>query len=217
MIDHTTLYFVRICASPSAGFEVKVTGNTCGPILDLHKPVVIDGWRASDDADNGRGDLLPGVEFFTARGRTEAKEPGSEGIYIERLTVEFAPDGGLTPVVPLFGLGVSGTDGRMVRDLLNEKAVVLVGPTVFVSFSEEGVEGFGNTPGRGGVLGSSKSSNIHHPFSRVRAVGSNIKKISVFHVFCYTLEERSRLVERDGECHLGHILANHGFQDTLHN
>ena len=60
-------------------------------VLDLHQAVVVDGGVASNDTDDGRGDLLPGVEFFLAAGGggTKAKEPGTERVNVERLAVEF--------------------------------------------------------------------------------------------------------------------------------
>jgi hypothetical protein len=48
---------------PAAGFEVELADFSGVVVLDLHNAVVVDGRVTCDDADDGRGDLFPGVEF----------------------------------------------------------------------------------------------------------------------------------------------------------
>jgi hypothetical protein len=46
---------------------------------------------------------------------------------------------------------------------------------------------------------------------------ARVKEIGVLHVFCHSLKQRRWLVERHGQRHLGHILSDHGLEDTLSN
>jgi len=84
---------IRGAGFPAPLLEVEDADVFGGVICDFHGAVVVDGGRAGDDADDGGGDLLPGVEFFGAAvGGTETKEPGSEGVDVEGLAVEFGTD-----------------------------------------------------------------------------------------------------------------------------
>jgi hypothetical protein len=49
---------------PAAGLEVESANFAGGVVLDFHGAVVVDGGGASDDADDRRGNLFPGVELF---------------------------------------------------------------------------------------------------------------------------------------------------------
>ena len=79
---------------PASGFEVQDAELSGGVILDFHRPVVIDGWVAGDDADDGRGDFLPGIEFYAACGGAKTQKPGAKGIDVEGFAVEFRLDRG---------------------------------------------------------------------------------------------------------------------------
>lgn len=48
---------------PAAGLEVQGADFAGGVVADFHGAVVVDGRVAGDDADDGRGNLFPGVEF----------------------------------------------------------------------------------------------------------------------------------------------------------
>lgn len=74
---------------PAAGFEVEGADFAGGVVFDFHGAIVVNGGGAGDDADDGGGDLFPGVEFFTASGGAEFEEPGAEGVDVEGLAVEF--------------------------------------------------------------------------------------------------------------------------------
>jgi len=88
-IIHATRDLVCRGGFPAAGFEVKDTDFTCGPILDLHRPVVIYCGRAGDDANDRGRHLFPGVKFFFAAGRrAKFEEPGSERVDVEGPAVE---------------------------------------------------------------------------------------------------------------------------------
>jgi len=70
--------------------EVEDADVAGGVVADFHGAVVVDCRVAGDDADDGGGDLFPGVELrrATAAG-TETKEPGAEGVDFEGFAVEF--------------------------------------------------------------------------------------------------------------------------------
>jgi hypothetical protein len=137
---------------PAFGFEVEDAGLAGGPVFDFHGAVVVDGWVAGDDADDGGCDFLPGVEFLTATSRAEAKEPGTEWVELEGLAVELGLDSRLAVVIPVLAFGVGSTDGRVVADLFDEEAVSEIRTHVFVSLSQERVEGFCDAADRRGVL-----------------------------------------------------------------
>ena len=74
---------------PAAGFEVEGADFACGVIFDFHGAIVVNGGGAGDDANDGGGDLFPGVEFFTTGGGAEFEEPGAERVDVEGLAIEF--------------------------------------------------------------------------------------------------------------------------------
>lgn len=74
---------------PAAGFEVEGADFASGVVFDFHGAVVVNCRGAGDDADDGGGDLFPGVEFFTTSGGTELEKPRAKGIDVEGLAVEF--------------------------------------------------------------------------------------------------------------------------------
>ena len=129
---------------PAFGFEVEDAGFAGGPVLDFHGAVVVDGWVAGDDADDGGRDLLPGVEFLATTSGAEAKEPGAKWVELEGLAVELGLDGGFAIVIPVLAFGVGSTDWRVMADLLDEKAVSEIRTHVFVSLSQERVERLGH-------------------------------------------------------------------------
>jgi hypothetical protein len=86
----------------------------------------------------------------------------------------------------------------MMADLLDEEAVALVRPRVFVRFPKQRVKRLGYTSNGGGILGSSKGSNVEQPLGGVGTLGGSVDQIGVFHVLCHTLEQGGRLVEGHG-------------------
>ena len=74
---------------PAAGFEVEGADFAGGVVFDFHGAIVVNGGGAGYDANNGGGDLFPGVEFFTTSRRAEFEEPGAERVDVEGLAVEF--------------------------------------------------------------------------------------------------------------------------------
>lgn len=74
---------------PAAGFEVEGADFAGGVVFYFHGAVVVNGGRASDDANDGGSNFFPGVEFFITGGGAEFEEPGAEGIDVEGLAVEF--------------------------------------------------------------------------------------------------------------------------------
>lgn len=104
-----------------------------------------------------------------------------------------------------------------MADLLNKESVALIRSRILVSLAQKRVERFRNAANSRSIFGSSKGSDIEKSFGRVWPLCSRVEQIGVLHILCYTLQQRCGLVERHRKCHLGHILANHGFQDTLVN
>ena len=79
---------------PAPGFEIQDAELSGGVILDFHRPVVVDGWVAGNDADDGGGDFLPGIEFYAACQGAKAQKPGAKGIDVEGFAIKFRLDRG---------------------------------------------------------------------------------------------------------------------------
>lgn len=74
---------------PAAGFELEGADFASSVVFYFHGTVVVNGRGAGYDANNGGGDLFPGIEFFTTSGRAEFKKPGAERVDVEGLAIEF--------------------------------------------------------------------------------------------------------------------------------
>ena len=102
-----------------------------------------------------------------------------------------------------------------MTDLLDHEAVAFIRADVFVRFSKQGIEGFGDAIDRGGVFTCSESGDIEHTLSGVCPVGRCIKKLGIFHVFCHALQERRGLVQGYWKCHFAHVFSNHVLESVL--
>ncbi len=157
-------------------------------VLDNHGAVVVDGWVAGDDADDGRGYFFPGVQFFSTRNGPELEEPGSEGVDVEGLAVEFGLYGGFAIVIPFCGLGPGCANRWMMADLFDEEAIAFIWSDIFVGLAQEGIERLSNAADGRCILTGCKCGHVNHTFGRVGPVCCRVKQISIFHIFSYTLQ-----------------------------
>ena len=200
---------------PALGLEVKDASLARCPVLDFHGTIVVNGGVTSNDTHDGGSDLLPSVKLLSARGWAKSQEPRAKRVEFERLAVELRLDGRFAVVVPVLALCVSGTDRRVMADLLDEEAVPEIWANVLIGFTKKRVEGFGNAADGGCILGCGECSNVDHTLHAVSALGCNVQEVGVFHIFDDTVEERCRLVEGHGKSHLRHVFANHRLEDSL--
>lgn len=95
-VNNLACYLVCGRSLPPSGLEVQITDLARRPVLNLHQPVVIHRGIPSDNSNDGRRDLLPGVELLAPGHGTQLQEPCTQKIDVERLAVELRFDSRFT-------------------------------------------------------------------------------------------------------------------------
>jgi hypothetical protein len=182
-VDDLAADLVRRRGLPAARFEVEVGCFAGFPVLDFHGPVVVDGGVAGDDADDRRRDFFPGVQFFFAVDGAQLAEPGAEQVDVEGFAVELGLErrfallkldtvcmtGGLYErvkayvVLPPRRLGPRSANRRVVADLLDIEAILLVRAGVLERLAEKRIERLRNTADRRRILADRIGGDVQQP------------------------------------------------------